>query len=191
MTAGLTAGSVSAVLAVLVSLPLRSPSDTLLNSASVALAGLLAGVIAGAIWLAMSRSPSSTVLFIVVWTVLFLPATVAVILYGRSQLDHFTAFVLPLALIIYSVTGILTVAIPRFISNLKWWYAAIAVVAALGLGFGLVGQTDQESGRLELPPPGSMVVPAKAPALADAAISLALNAAEGRTRNAGRIRIQK
>ncbi|MDE2937794.1 MAG: hypothetical protein OXR67_02590 [Chloroflexota bacterium] len=159
MLAGLTAGSVAAVIAVLVSLPLRSPSDTLLNSASVALACLLAGLAAGLLWLAAGRTPRSTVYFLAAWTVLFVPAAIAVVLFGRSQLDHFVGFAAPLAAIVYVVTGALTVAIPRCLPRLRWWQAGIAVAVALVIGVGLVNQTDQESGRLELPPPGSQAVP--------------------------------
>ena len=163
MLAGLTAGSVAAVIAVLVSLPLRSPSDTLLNSASVALACLLSGLAAGLLWLAVRRSQRPSAYFLVAWSALFLSAAIAVVLFGRSQLDHFTAFAVPLAAIAYVVTGALTVSIDRYIPRLRWWQAGIAVVVALAFGIGLVNQTDQESGRLELPPPGSQAVPAEAP----------------------------
>ena len=159
MLSGLTAGSVAAIFAVFVSLPLRSPSDTLFNSASVALACLLAGVVAGLLWLAVGRFQRRPVYFLAAWTALFVPAAIAVALYGQSQLDHFVAFAAPLAVIVYVVTGALTVAIPRYVPRLRWWQAGIAVVVALVIGIGLVNQTDQESGRLELPPPGSQVVP--------------------------------
>ena len=159
MLSGLTAGSVAAIIAVLVSLPLRSPSDTLLNSASVALAAVLAGLAAGLLWLAVGRTQRRTAYFLVAWSALFLPAAIAVALFGRSQLDNFTAFAVPLAAIVYVVTGALTVAIDRYLPRLRWWQAGIAVVAALAIGIGLVTQTDQESGRLELPPPSSWVIP--------------------------------
>ena len=159
MSSGLIAGSAAAVIAVVVSLPLRSPSDTLFNSASVALASLLAGALAGVLWWVLRDCGSRSVRFLAIWTLVFIPAVAALALYGRTQLDHFTAFVLPLAGIIYLVTGILTIAIPRYMPRISWWYAPVAVVIALVLGFGLVTQTDQESGRLELPPPGSYVVP--------------------------------
>lgn len=158
MTPGLTGGAVAAVVAVLVSLPLRSPSDTLLNSASVALAALLGGVVAGIIWLAWRNSPARPARFLVTWSVVFLPVAALVVIYGRSQLDHFTTFAVPLALIIYIVTGVLTVALPRYVPQLRWWYAAGAVAVALAVGFGLATQGDQESGRLELPPPGSRMI---------------------------------
>ena len=163
MLAGLTAGSVAAVIAVLVSLPLRSPSDTLMNSASVALACLLSGLVAGLLWLAVRRSSRPTVYFLVAWSALFLPAAIAVVLFGRTQLDHFAAFAVPLAVIAYVVTGVATVSIERYIPRLRWWQAGLAVIMALVIGIGLVNQTDQESGRLELPPPGSQAVPAESP----------------------------
>ena len=167
MLAGLTAGSVAAVIAVLVSLPLRSPSDTLLNSASVALACLLSGLAAGVVWLAVGRSGRPTAYFLAAWTVLFLPAAMAAVLFGRSQLDHFVAFAVPLAAIVYAVTGAVTVFIPRYFPQLRWWQAGAAVVVAVVVGIGLVNQADQESGRLELPPPGSQAVPVEAPVSAE------------------------
>lgn len=158
MTPSVTAGALAAIVAVLVSLPLRSPSDTLLNSASVALAALLAGVVAGVIWLAWRNSPARTARFLATWSVVFLPSAALVVIYGRSQLDHFTAFAVPLALIFYIAVGVLTVALPRYLPGLRWWYAAGAVAVALAVGFGLATQGDQESGRLELPPPGSRII---------------------------------
>ena len=163
MLSGITAGSVAAIVAVLVSLPLRSPSDTLLNSVSVGLAGLLAGVVAGLLWLAVGRTQRRTAYFLAAWTVLFVPVAIALVLFGQSQLDHFATFAAPLAAIVYVVTGVLNVSVARYFPGLRWWQAGIAVVAALVIGIGLVTQTDQESGRLELPPPGSRMVPGELP----------------------------
>ncbi len=163
MLAGITAGSVAAIIAVFVSLPLRSPTDTLLNSASVALACLLSGLVAGLLWMALQRFQRPMIYFLVAWSALFLPAAIAVVLFGRSQLDHFVAFAVPLAAIAYVVTGLVTVALAHWVPGLRWWQAGAAIVVALGIGIGLVNQTDQESGRLELPPPGSRAVPAESP----------------------------
>ena len=162
MLAGLTAGAIAAVAAVLASLPLRSPSDTLLNSASVALAALMAGALSGLLWLALRRTDRPALWFLAAWTAIFLPASVIVLFLGQSQLDGFISFALPLALIVYVVTGLLTVAIDRFIPRLRWWHAVAAVGVAAAMGFGLATQSDQESGRLELPPPGSHSLPAEA-----------------------------
>ncbi len=159
MVFGIVAGSVAAVVAILVSLPLRSPSDTLFNSASLAVAALTAGVLAGAIWQALGRRPSGAPVFLLVWTLIFVPVSVAAVWYGRSQLDHFTAFAAPLAVIVYGVTGVLTALLGRLLPNLRWWWGVIAVAAALLLGIGLVNQGDQESGELKLPPPNASAAP--------------------------------
>jgi len=160
--AGLTAGAVAAVAAVLVSLPLRSPSDTLLNSASVALAALMAGAVSGLLWLALRRTSRPALWFLKAWSAIFLPASAFVLILGQSQLDGFISFASPLALIVYVVTGLLTLTIHSFIPGLRWWHGVAAVGVAAAVGFGLVTQTDQESGRLELPPPGSHNLPAEA-----------------------------
>ena len=162
MLAGLTAGAVAAFVAVLVSLTLRSPSDTLLNSASVALAALVAGALAGLLWLALKRTSRPALWFLAAWSAIVLPASAVVIVFGQSQLDGFVSFALPLALIVYLITGLLTVAIAWKLPDLRWWYALAAIGVALAVGFGLVTQSDQESGRLELPPPGSHSLPAEA-----------------------------
>ena len=96
MFAGLTAGAVAAIAAVLASLPLRSPSDTLLNSASVALAALMAGVLSGLLWLALRRTSRPTLWFLAAWSAIFLPASAFVLFLGQSQLDGFVSFASPL-----------------------------------------------------------------------------------------------
>ena len=164
MIPGLTSGAVAAIVAVLVSLPLRSPSALLFNSATVCLAALLAGALAGIIWLAVRHSRRPALRFLVSWSVIFLSVATLVVLVGRSQLDHFVTFAVPLALIVYAITGILTVAIPACLPRVRWWWMTGAVAVALALGFGFITHTDQESGRLELPPPGSHSIPLPDPA---------------------------
>lgn len=161
MAPGLVAGSAAAIVAVFLSLPLRSPSDTLFNSVSVALAALLAGVLAEVIWRVVRGAEGWPVRFLVAWSVIYLPLAVAIITYGRSQLDHFVGFAAPLAFTVYVVTGVLTIGLPRYLPNMRWWCPVVAVGIAIALGFGLVNQADQESGRLELPPPGSRLAPAE------------------------------
>ena len=50
MRNGLIAGSIAAIVAALVSLPLRSPVDNVFNTATVAIASLFVGVVAGLVW---------------------------------------------------------------------------------------------------------------------------------------------
>ena len=78
MTAGIVAGSISAVVAALVSLPLRSPDDALLNSATVTLAALAAGVAAGLLWRGASPQAEGVCSYLQeLWTAAF--AVVALI----------------------------------------------------------------------------------------------------------------
>lgn len=50
MRNGVIGGSIAAILATLVSLPLHSPVDNVFNSATVALASLFVGIGAGVFW---------------------------------------------------------------------------------------------------------------------------------------------
>tara|TARA_B100000315_G_scaffold132120_1_gene121568 strand:- start:110 stop:640 length:531 start_codon:yes stop_codon:yes gene_type:complete len=154
MVAGLTAGSIAAVVAVLVSLPLRSPDDILLNSATVTISSLLAGVIAGVVWRLVGNTPNRPRRFGLIWTAIF--AVVALItLGGETQLERFITFVLPLAAIVFALTGLLIIVVEGIPLRRRRWSAVAAVLLALALGTGLAGQGDEKSGDLQLPPPAS------------------------------------
>ncbi len=148
---GIVAGSIAAVVASLVSLPLRSPDDALLNSATVTLAALATGVAAGLLWRVVSPKRNGLHIFTGLWAGAF--GVVAVIsVAGETQLNNFIGFALPLAAIVFPVTGVLTILLPRSPLAGRWQTAAVAAVIALAVGIPLAGQGDQESGRLELPP---------------------------------------
>ncbi len=162
MTAGIVAGSISAVVAALVSLPLRSPDDALLNSATVTFAALAAGVAAGLLWRGASPKRRGLLIFAGLWTAAL--AVVALIcVAGETQLDNFIGFALPLAAIVFPVTGVLTVLLARSSLASRWQLAAVAAVIALAVGIPLAGQGDQESGRLELPPRTYHPAPSQGP----------------------------
>lgn len=151
MTAGIIAGSISAVVAALVSLPLRSPDDILLNSVTVVAGALLAGVVSGIIWRILAGHPRRTLWFGVIWCICFgLTGLLAVA--GETQLDHFAAFVLPLGAIVFSLIGLLTGTLNGTALVRRKWLPAAAVAIALAIGIGLAGQGDERSGELELPP---------------------------------------
>ena len=158
MIAGLTAGSVAAVVAALVSLPLRSPDDAFFNTGSVAIASLIAGLAAGALWRGTAKSKRRRTVFAGVWTAAF---GVAALLSwaGETQLERFVAFVLPLAAIVFTLTGALTALLSDTPAVQKPWLPAAALAAALAVGFSLAGQGDAESGRLELPPRAGLAAP--------------------------------
>ena len=161
MVAGIIAGSISAILAALVSLPLRSPDDILLNSATVVIGSLAAGVAAGVLWRILAKHKKRPLVFAGLWTIGF-GMTAIISLVGETQLEHFLAFVLPLAAIAFLVTGLLTILLDRTPVARQWWLTAVAVVIALAVGIPLAGQGDEESGRLELPPRDGVSTPSPA-----------------------------
>ena len=166
MAAGIVAGSIAAVVAALVSLPLSSPDDALLNSATVVIGTLLVGVVAGILWRILANSTRRTLVFALLWAVGFVLAAVLAVV-GETQLERFTSFVLPLAAIVFSITGLMTVALVHIpISRLRW-LPVPAVVLALALGIVLAGQGDSESGKLELPPRSGMIIPSLAMGLSN------------------------
>ena len=180
MRAGLVAGSIAAIIAVLVSLPLHSPVDSAFNSATVAVACLVLGAIAGVLWNRMGERPLVVngvlvVLFVLVLVVAFV---------GNSFLDRFFSFVLPLAAIAFVVCIALTPLLASYFRrpDLGWkgWTPVVPVIAALVLGFALVTQGDAESGELALPPPPT-AAPATAAPTATSVPPTATSVAAGRT----------
>ena len=164
--AGVIAGSIAAVIAALVSLPLHSPDDPLLNSATVVAATLLAGVTAGALWRVLARYPNRPRIFAVLWAMAFGLAVLAAVA-GEELLDRFMSFLVPLEAIVFPLIGLLTSVLAGRPAANRWWLALGALVFAIGLGVGLAGQGDQRSGRLTLPPRALLSSPAPAGVQAD------------------------
>ncbi len=155
---GLLAGSVAAIAAVALSIPLESPSDAYFNSASVAVASLGLGLGAGLLWRLLSVSGKNRVLFFnVVMAALFV-VVVAAALAMDTYLDRSVSFIVPVASLSLAVTWSLAVVLVRMGRALPWRVAFLTAAIALALGFALAGQGDQEDGRLELPPRNSMIV---------------------------------
>ena len=151
MRAGVIAGSVAAVVAALVNLPLEAPADTFFNSASVALASLALGLGAGLLQRALEGREDSDTPFLVALAVAFVLVCIVAII-AQTQLERAVAYIVPLAAIVFVLTGVLTVLLDREDAELPRWAPALAVAVALVIGVALAGQGDQESGRLELPP---------------------------------------
>ena len=162
--AGLAAGAVAAVVASLVSLPLRSPDDIFANTASVTVGALLAGLFAGYAWWAARRRRSPFDTFVVWIAALFAVVALSALLsedLPALALRHVTDFVIPLAGIVAVVVALLTPVFARRPFRAEWLGPAGAV-AALALGVALAGRGDAESGRLalpELPRPASQAAP--------------------------------
>ncbi len=150
MVPALIAASIAAIAAVLLSLPLRSPHDTLINSATVAIATLIAGAFAGLVWDRLSESANRLRNFVIAMAVALAIVAVALVAL-ETQLERSFSFGLPLAVVAFVGTAVLTVGLDRVAALRRLWAPAVAVVAALAVGAALAGQGDAESGRLELP----------------------------------------
>ncbi|MCH7983410.1 MAG: hypothetical protein J4O01_09730 [Chloroflexi bacterium] len=154
--AGLGAGAVAAIVAILISLPLKSPDDILFNTASVGIATLGIGAVNGLLWhwsavnLPLNRRYVFTSLGL-------LTVALAVAAGAQTQFDSAVAFTVPLALLAVLITVVATpfVAINRRAGLwfAKPWTSAVLIVVAVALSLALAGQGDQESGSLSLPPP--------------------------------------
>jgi Na+/proline symporter len=149
--AGLGAGAVAAIIAVLVSLPLESPDDIVFNAASVGFAALIVGAVSGLIWHWMTSDGATSRAYIAGSVVLAIVVLVIASL-AQTQFDDAVMFTVPLAIIVAVIS---TVGTPFAASNerLGNWSIAVFVVVAVGLSLALAGQGDQESGALSLPPP--------------------------------------
>ena len=160
MHAGITAGALAAIVAVLVSLPLKSPDDSLLNSASVAVAALIVGLISGLMWKMLVNTEGRPKKFGILWGVSSLTVGAMLLSAFAVQLDNLIPFALPLVVIVCLITGVLTPLLGRDPSPLRWWAAPAAVAVVLALAIPLANVGDEESRRLELPPKSGLVQPA-------------------------------
>ncbi len=147
----LLAGALSAVVAALVSLPLHSPHDALLNSASVTWGVLLLALMSGLVYRRLDGSPNVVRHFAVVMVVGFL-VWVTVAFAAGTMLTRMVSFSVPLAAIAFGGIAVLTPLLSRTPLAARWPVVVVALVIAAAVGIGFAGQGDQPSGRLELPP---------------------------------------
>ena len=151
LRAGVTAGSIAAVLGSLANLPLQAPTDTLFNAATVTGASLFVGVAAGLLWRTLSSDPRRPVLFAASATVPF--ALVAVIAFALdAQIDRSASYVVPLAAIVFGIVASLTPPLARMLNAAPAWLAGAALAVAVAVGAAFATQGDAESGALTLPP---------------------------------------
>lgn len=153
-SAGLIAGAIAAVVAFLVSLPLKSPDDAVLNTATVGVGALVVGLAAGGVWRALQGVARRWEVYAAAAIAAF-GLAVAVGLVFETLLEGSIGFIIPLAAIVFALSA----ALPPILQRLEFappWPGALAsvgAVAALALSIGLSGQGDAESGRLALPEP--------------------------------------
>ena len=156
ISAGLIAGSIAALVGIILNLPLESPSDGYLNSGSVAVASVAAGLGAGILWRELGRYPRHRVTIFIVGLALVFALVSLVAVVGETYIERSITYIIPLSAAVLGVTCALTIALMCFRSTLPWWLAALTTAIALGVGLALAGQGDQKDGRLELPPRASV-----------------------------------
>ena len=147
----LLAGAIAAVVAALVSLPLHSPHDALLNSASVTWGVLLLALVSGLAWRRLSHAPNAVRSFALLMAVGFF-IWVGVAFAIGTMLTRMVPFSVPLAAIGFGGIAVLTPLFARVPLASRWPVVVVTLVVAAAVGIGFAGQGDQESGRLELPP---------------------------------------
>ena len=150
MIAGLIAGSIAAIVASLVSLPLRSPVDSVFNTATITVGSLVVGFAAGLLWNGLSPNPRRIPYYVAALAAVFVLIVVIAVV-GNSTLDRFASFVIPLAAIVFLLVGLLTPSFRGISVMAARGLAVILLVASVGLGIGLMGEGDTESGELSLP----------------------------------------
>ena len=153
--AGLTGGAVAGIVCVLVNLPLVSPSDSFFNSATVMAGALITGLAVG-IWGRVlgeghvRRAPFwSGIVFL-----MGLATIMAVV--AESELDRSVSYIAPLAAIVIGLSAGIFLLLPQSRHPVPWKVTLALIALVVGLGIGLAGLGDQESGRLELPPRASI-----------------------------------
>lgn len=150
MRNGLIAGSIAAIVAALVSLPLHSPVDNVFNTATVAIASLFVGVVAGLVWDKLADSRRRLPYYVGALG-LGLIAVLALAAVGEIWLERMLSFAAPLAVIAFAVSGVAASGLGRVRLATSRWAAPALLIAAAVIGIGLAGQGDGASGVLSLP----------------------------------------
>ncbi len=133
--AGLAAGSVGAIAASLISLPVTSPNDTVANPLTVTVIAMIIGALSGMVWRRVRATPNGARTFVIamVAALVVVLSTLAIIEWTAGG-GWFTYTALVAGVIFLSV-GLLTPVVSRAVA--PTWAALIpvflAVVVALGL----------------------------------------------------------
>lgn len=148
LLAGTVAGAIAAIVAGLASLPLRSPDEVIANTVTIVLVSLLLGLIAGGLWRRLRARDNAERTF--AWAMVggFFVAAAAIALTDLFALGNLVKYAAPLAVIIFVTLGFFVPMLSRVTAPV--WVAAIPIVIALAIGFGLFGRGNVASGELSL-----------------------------------------
>ena len=130
MRVGLIAGSIAAIAAALVSLPLRSPNDLLFNSATVSAAAIALGIAAGAAWTRLADTRRPTLYFSLLPAAGLIVLALAALLL-ETFLERSFTFAVPLAATALILIGVLIPLLGRgSVAPNRWTAPALLVIAA-------------------------------------------------------------
>jgi len=133
--AGLAAGSVGAIAASLISLPVNSPNDTVANPLTVTVVALILGVLSGLVWRRVRATPNGSRNFVIAMVagLVVILSTLAIIEWTAGG-GWFNYLALIVSIIFLSVI-LLTPVISRAVA--PFWAAMIPVALAIVVAVGL------------------------------------------------------
>ena len=146
--AGLAAGSVGAIAASLIALPIHTPDELVANSLTITIAALIIGALSGLLWRRIRATANAVRTFALTMVGAFVIAMMAAAIIDQTTLDRFIPYAGAAALVIFLSVGLLTPVFSRAV--VPTWVAFIPVVLALVIGFGLFGRGTSTSGDLSL-----------------------------------------
>jgi hypothetical protein len=177
--AGLAAGSVGAIAASLLALPVHTPDELVANSLTVTITSLIIGALSGLLWRRIRATSNATRTFALTMVGAFVVTMMAAAIIDQTALERLIPYAGAVSLVIFLSVGLLTPVFSRAV--VPAWVAIIPVVLALILGFGLVGRGTSTSGDLSLDDLASTttVAAASGAASAEASTTTAATAPDG------------
>jgi hypothetical protein len=158
--AGLAAGSVGAIAASLIALPIHTPDELVANSLTVTIVALIVGALSGMLWRRIRAFSHATRTFALAIVGGFVTTMIAAAIIDQTALSRFIPYAGAVSLVIFLSVGLLTPVFSRAIA--PSWAALIPVALALAVGLGLFGRGTTSDGALELADLDSATAPAAA-----------------------------
>ncbi|MEA3502959.1 MAG: hypothetical protein U9R47_09320 [Actinomycetota bacterium] len=135
VVAGVAAGSVGAIAASLISLPVTSPNDTVANPLTVTVVAMIIGALSGFVWRSVRATSNGARTFVIAMVAgLFVVLSAFAIIEWTAGGGWFTYSAL-VAIVVFLSIGLLTPAISRAVAPV--WAAMIPVVLAFVVAVGL------------------------------------------------------
>ena len=146
--AGVAAGSVGAIAASLIALPIHTPDELVANSLTVTIAALVIGALSGLLWRRIRPMSNAPRTFALTMVGAFIVTMMAAAIIDQTTLDRFIPYAGAVSLVIFLSVGLLTPVFSRAVAPA--WAALIPVIIALLVGFGLFGRGNATDGALDL-----------------------------------------